>query len=791
MSHWIFSLFAYFWLWFIVVVSTPDVVDPWEAGLALAMFPVLVFVSWLTDKGYMPFMAMDPAPSSEDDTEHILKKHPRVRFSQMHLTITQEFEVGNRKTVQRWKEAIADDPLSVDDTIWPYLDNGKGIEDGTGKLIDNAYGILAFRSDTENTVSRLDHRHSFTIDVLRRNGTKGTVTCEYRTESLSAIPSQDFVGKKGQLKFNPGEDKHTITVEILGKRIGEPEDEFQLVLSDIKTDNMSSVHGAHFNPHDDGGREKALCTITIANGNEGQLDGCLEKLGALSERWFLDRANLQMGLEAWSEQIRLACSIDPEVGDDDAEDVESSDIPGPMDYLMHTMSLPWKVLFAVLCPPSNWCGGWLLFGMALLYIAACTAVVIDLASFFGCCADIPEEVTAVTIVALGTSLPDMFASITSAQEDDHADASIVNVTGSNSVNVFLGIGLPWTVSSVLWSSVWGATDKWKRTYSNTDLPGKYPGGAFVVQAGSLGFSVLIFFFLAAMCVVVLRIRRIRYRGELGGPTLSKNASSCFLFGLWAIYITTTIWKSSAGSTSDLPLFLVMGACICTLVAGAIVEVQNKISPRDPIVGTAPEEDLTSGQPEGDYAPKPKSAYERLEEGSFAPGAASPGRAAPSDASTQDGATSASGLSRRSQLPEPPLPSPAGAAQAPASVCGSVASGAAEGDAAPAAPAAARDAGESRKRKKRLPAPDTPESRLEAAADAVGAAAAATASPQTYGRGRSDAGLGRGMSDAELSSGTLVSASSGDVVKKRRPRDPSKPPRDPNKPRKEKKDREGP
>ena len=48
------------------------------------------------------------------------------------------------------------------------------------------------------------------------------------------------------------------------------------------------------------------------------------------------------------------------------------------------------------------------------------------------------------------------ASLTAAQAEPFADASVGNVTGSNSVNVFLGLGLPWFIASLYWRSV-GAT----------------------------------------------------------------------------------------------------------------------------------------------------------------------------------------------------------------------------------------------------------------------------------------------------------------------------------------------
>ena len=45
-----------------------------------------------------------------------------------------------------------------------------------------------------------------------------------------------------------------------------------------------------------------------------------------------------------------------------------------------------------------------------------------------------------------------FASKTAAVAEPFADASVGNVTGSNSVNVFLGLGLAWSVGALYWQS---------------------------------------------------------------------------------------------------------------------------------------------------------------------------------------------------------------------------------------------------------------------------------------------------------------------------------------------------
>lgn len=144
------------------------------------------------------------------------------------------------------------------------------------------------------------------------------------------------------------------------------------------------------------------------------------------------------------------------------------------DYINHFISFPWKVMFAFV-PPAGWCSqifhGWLSFFCSLFIIAVLTALVNDVASIFGCLVGLKDSVTAITyklkfffiylynlltkntlkkkrFVALGTSLPDTFASAIAARKEKSADNAIGNITGSNSVNVFMGLGLPWLIVSI-------------------------------------------------------------------------------------------------------------------------------------------------------------------------------------------------------------------------------------------------------------------------------------------------------------------------------------------------------
>lgn len=192
------------------------------------------------------------------------------------------------------------------------------------------------------------------------------------------------------------------------------------------------------------------------------------------------------------------------------------------------------------------------FIAALCMIGGVTAVVGDMATLLGCCLGIPNDITAITLVALGTSLPDTFASRTAAQHDDSADNSVGNVTGSNSVNVFLGLGLPWTMGAFYWDSS-GRTEEWDRRFwkgsTYKELWGDtYPNGGFLVPAGSLSFSVTVFVVTAVTCIAILIWRRMRYGGELGGPAFAQKRDAAILVGLWCTYVGASIWKSLSDSS---------------------------------------------------------------------------------------------------------------------------------------------------------------------------------------------------------------------------------------------------
>lgn len=53
-----------------------------------------------------------------------------------------------------------------------------------------------------------------------------------------------------------------------------------------------------------------------------------------------------------------------------------------------------------------------------------------------------------TFVAFGTSLTDAFACRFALLNGKYADSAIGDINGTAAVNVYLGLGLPWTLASI-------------------------------------------------------------------------------------------------------------------------------------------------------------------------------------------------------------------------------------------------------------------------------------------------------------------------------------------------------
>jgi len=348
--------------------------------------------------------------------------------------------------------------------------------------------------------------------ISRIGGASGVISCNWETREVgSAVASLDFTAGGGTIEFGDGETSKKIEVDIVNDGSHEKDETFQVVLS-------PGPASCTFSADSDGSPDNAIATIIIKNNAE--LKRGAERLAELLD---LNVDNMKLGASTWGEQLTDAFAYEGE---------------SFMDVIMWLLSLPWKVLVSFI-PPTRFGGGWVCFLSCLVVIGVMTAVIGDLAAHVGCCLGLTPAVTAITFVALGTSLPDTFASMQAAREDKSADNSIGNVTGSNSVNVFFGLGLPWAMAAIYWKLV-GADDEWKARYPT--FVDEYPNGAFVVYSADLGFSVVVFTCCAITTLSVILVRRYwgDPPGELGGNRRHAFMHAGFLVSLWLLYITLSV-----------------------------------------------------------------------------------------------------------------------------------------------------------------------------------------------------------------------------------------------------------
>ncbi|XP_040902053.1 sodium/calcium exchanger 2b isoform X5 [Toxotes jaculatrix] len=383
-------------------------------------------------------------------------------------------------------------------------------------LDDDHAGIFTF---SERMVRVSESVGTMEFTVVRNSGARGTVILPYHTESGTAKAGEDYEDARGELEFTNDQTTQTLQVRIIDDEEYEKHENFFIVLEEprwLKRGISEGVEG-QMSPEEEEARRIAEMGKPIL-GEHSRLEVVIEESYEFKSTVdkLIKKTNLALviGTHSWREQFVEAVTVSAGDGDDDEEGREER-LPSCYDYVMHFLTVFWKVLFACV-PPTEYWNGWACFFVSISVIGLLTAIIGDLASHFGCTVGLRDTVTAVVFVALGTSIPDTFASKVAAMQDQHADASVGNVTGSNAVNVFLGIGVAWSVAAIYW---------------------KIQGKEFKVEPGSLAFSVTLFTIFAFICMAVLLFRRRpSIGGELGGPRVPRLLTSLLFLGLWLLYI---------------------------------------------------------------------------------------------------------------------------------------------------------------------------------------------------------------------------------------------------------------
>ncbi|MBN3298335.1 NAC1 protein, partial [Amia calva] len=290
------SIFAYTWLYLILAVISPGVVQVWEGLLTLFFFPICVLFAWVADRrllfykyvykryraGKQRGMIIEtegdrPLPSKVDiemdgkilnshavdfldgnlaldiddkdlDEEETRRDMARIlkELKQKHpdKEVEQLIELANYQVLSQQQKSRAF-----------YRIQATRLMTGAGNILKKhaadqarkAVSMHEVRTDVaENdpvtkiffdpgSYQCLENCGTVSVNVVRRGGDlTNTVSVEFRTEDGTANAGSDYEFTEGTLVFKPGETQKEIKVGIIDDDIFEEDENFLIHLSNVK-----------------------------------------------------------------------------------------------------------------------------------------------------------------------------------------------------------------------------------------------------------------------------------------------------------------------------------------------------------------------------------------------------------------------------------------------------------------------------------------------------------------------------------------------------------------------------
>merc|ERR1711936_627086 len=274
-----------------------------------------------------------------------------------------------------------------------------------GILDDDHGGVFQFENTECEVVESVG---TFELKVARMSGARGKVSIPYTTEEGTAKAGKDFDHVEGELIFCNEENEKTIDIPIHEEDSYEKNVVLYAVIGEPKhlagpPGEGEGVNYAEIDAKDPETLSEEEKIALLGRPRLGDITKISIRIRESKEfKSSVDRmlqrgnASMMVGASSWKDQFIDAFTV--QAGDEDEEEEEGEGdgeekMPTCGDYIMHFLTLIWKVMFAVI-PPAGIANGYPCFFISL-----------------------KDSVNAIAFVALGTSVPDTFASKVAAIQD--------------------------------------------------------------------------------------------------------------------------------------------------------------------------------------------------------------------------------------------------------------------------------------------------------------------------------------------------------------------------------------
>lgn len=287
------SVFAYVWLYLILDVISPNIVDIWEGVVTFLFFPATVATAYIADRrlliykyigkryrmnkrGMMVqseaseatlemnnhnddnFKVLEDAANTEDvrDFEEsrrdyittlkdLRKKYPQHDLEQLEIMAHEQIMNKGPKSrafyrIQATRKMMGSGNImrKISERAQSDLSEVKAelqrvdIIDTT----DDGNACKVYFEPGHYTV--MESCGDFELRVVRRGDLSSLVTVDFETEDGSAEAGSDYIGKKGTLTFPPGVDEQRFRLEVIDDDVFETDEHFYVRLSNI-SDNAT------------------------------------------------------------------------------------------------------------------------------------------------------------------------------------------------------------------------------------------------------------------------------------------------------------------------------------------------------------------------------------------------------------------------------------------------------------------------------------------------------------------------------------------------------------------------
>merc|ERR1719264_1975902 len=252
-------------------------------------------------------------------------------------------------------------------------------------LDDDHGGIFSF-DDAE--VEVVESVGTFELELKRISGARGKVAIPYNTEDGTAKEGEHYEAQEGELIFNNEETSKTISLEITDEEsyeknliiyvsIGEP----RQIAEGIEGEGIDySILDAK-NPEDLTEEEKVALLGRPCHGDNSRIMIRIresKEFKSSVDKMMQKSSNAMMvGSSSWLDQFTDAFTVQADDDEEEGEEGEEGEekMPSCGDYIMHFLTLPWKLIFAFI-PPTAMANGYITFVVSIAFIGACTAIMV-------------------------------------------------------------------------------------------------------------------------------------------------------------------------------------------------------------------------------------------------------------------------------------------------------------------------------------------------------------------------------------------------------------------------------